>query len=285
MNKKALIFSFFVFFGIVNRLLLGISITDYSQDVNDRFSNSANFIGIDYDFSGVGISSDNKWATMISKNVFITSSHFYPSTNSTITFWETNDKNGNSAEIGVSDNYSRIGNTDIYLGVLDEALSDNYATYEISSGFDTPFSQNNQVFLLGSASSFSVGEASIYQRSSIDVEVDNNMGRAFYTFENTTDSLSDTLLETGDSGAPVFLLGDEGLMTLLGNNWAIGSTTESGQDYHNNVLTDLNSSFDLINDFVTSNAVAIPEPTTIIFVLPIVALGFFRFWRNISHKS
>ena len=267
-------------------MLWGISITDYSTQENDRFGGGGeDFIGYGYDFSGVGISSDNKWATMISGNVFITSSHYYPSTDSNITFWETNDKDSNSVEIGVSDKYYKIGSTDIYLGVLDEALPDNYSIYSISEGFQSPFGQNNQVFLLGSTSTFSVGEASVHSSSSSYQEVNNNEGQAFYTFENTNDSLDDTLLQNGDSGAPVFLFDESGLMTLLGNNWAIGSTTERGQDYYVNVFTDLSSYSDTVNDFVDLNAVAIPEPTTILGVLPIITLGFFRFLRKRSHKG
>ena len=286
MKSKSIVYYSLILLGIVHPFLWGISITNHSPEKNDRFGGGGeNFIGYRYDFSGVGISSNGRWATMISNNVFITSSHYYPSTNSNITFWETNDKDGNSVEIGVSDKYYKIGSTDIYLGVLDKALPDNYSIYSITEGFKSQFGQNNQVFLLGSSSSFSVGEARINLDSSGYQKTGSNKGQAFYTAENTSDSLADTLLRIGDSGAPVFLFDGRGSMTLLGNNWFIGSTTQNGQNYYVNVLTDLSPYSDQINNFVVRNAVAIPEPTTILGVLPIVALGFFRFWRNRSQKG
>lgn len=74
-------------------------------------------------------------------------------------------------------------------------------------------------------------------------------------------------------------------MTLLVHSFAIATLVDSQNNDvgQGNYLSDLNYYRGDIDGFI--NLHAIPEPATIIGVLPVVALGIFRFWRNRSRKS
>lgn len=168
MKSNSIITYSLILLGIANPFLWGIAITDYSEAVNDRFGGGGeNFIGYGYAFSGVGISSDSRWATMVSNNVFISSGHNYPNVNGTITFWKTNDHSGSSVTRKVLE-YEMLG--EIALGVLENPLPGDYQTYAISSDNDIyeyigryGVLTNNDVFLVGKNdnSSFAVGHAEI----------------------------------------------------------------------------------------------------------------------------
>ena len=132
-------------FALLNPLLWGLYISDYSPDKHYRFANSSQFIGSGYDFSGVGMnlsydsgSTNGLWATMISPNVFITCNHWHQGEGTTINFWADNDFS-NSVTRTSSSYGQRIGQTDLWLGTLDQALPSNYAYYDISNDFKDTF--------------------------------------------------------------------------------------------------------------------------------------------------
>ena len=117
-----------------------IVIDGYTDETNDRFTNSPSFIGNNFDglgnnldFSGVGQNAGRRWATLVSRNVIITAEHFNPR-NSVVHFYEGNDPTGSSVSRTVLRG-ERIGSTDIWLGVLNSNVPDSISAYEVASQF------------------------------------------------------------------------------------------------------------------------------------------------------
>ena len=50
-----------------NTSLLAIQIDGFSSATNDRFANNSSFVADAFDLSGVGISNNGRWATMVSE--------------------------------------------------------------------------------------------------------------------------------------------------------------------------------------------------------------------------
>jgi hypothetical protein len=69
---------------------------------------------------------------MVSPKVFLSAGHFFPANDVNVTFYTGNDPSGSSLTRAFS--YSeRIGTTDLRIGYLDQALSADYAYYDIAS--------------------------------------------------------------------------------------------------------------------------------------------------------
>lgn len=293
-----------VLLALLNPVLWGLYISDYSEDEHYRFANSDNFIGTGYNFSGVGMNlsygENGLWATMISPNVFITCEHWYPGTGTTMTFWEDNNSL-NYITRTVSDRGTRIGQTDLWLGTLDQALPSNYAYYDISNDFGDPFDQNNTVFSVGIH--HEVEDNTVVDRTefvvansqrivSPDPEEFEIQGeyigyglKSYYAF-NREDAHS----EGGDSGAPIFLFNNDELR-LLGINSGGGPILYQDKNdngvydqyidtsgYHRSYFMDLDYYNDDIDAYM--ELYSIPEPATIFGVLPVAILGLFCFLRK-----
>jgi len=258
--------------------LSALDIDDYSSATNDRFANDNSFVADAFDLSGVGRSSDGRWATLLSENVFISANHFHPSTSSTVTFFETNDPNGPSLTLGVEKG-QQIGSSDIWLGVLESPVSSgytfyDYATEDISDSIQfalSPYAGENSYMVGQSPSSFGNSTNVAVGRNILDDWFSNT------TVESTTDDAVaatndssgdpnyvqyETLAVNFDSGAPLMvdLDGDgTGPLTLVGANWFVatdGSLT--GMSYTGNHDEEIQS-------YIEANA--IPEPGTGILLL------------------
>ena len=301
---------------LLNPVLWGLYIIDYSEDEHYRFANSDKFIGSGYNFSGVGmnlsyeeniVQSNGLWATMISSNVFITCNHWYPGTGTTMTFWEDNDYSSSITRT-VSTQGTRIGETDLWLGTLDQALPSNYAYYNIPSDFEDTFDKNNTVFSVGihheivndavsDRIEFVVANSQrIFSPTPEEFYIRNDyMGygiQSFYYMGNDEDAH----LQGGDSGAPIFLF-DNNVLRLLGISSAGGPIhfyiDENGNKiydryldlsvFHESYFMDLNSYNTEINNYLALHA--IPEPATILGVLPIAIFGMFRFLRKRAEQK
>lgn len=62
---------------------------------------------------------------MVSPNVFLSAHHFYPANGLNLTFYASNDPNVSSVTRTVSHS-ERIGDSDLRIGYLDQALSGDY---------------------------------------------------------------------------------------------------------------------------------------------------------------
>lgn len=256
-------------------LLSGAILIDgYTTLGNDRFAGSTSFIGTGLDLSGVGIaeSGSGRWVTMLSSNVFITAQHYAPSNGSSVTFYETNDPVGPSLTRTIQSS-QRIGNSDLRIGVLDAALTGAYASYAFANESVSSFQQFagssfalQNAYLLGrSPSGFPVSQDIAVGRNVLDswadgVTVGGTTDDAIIAIQNSSNEnnyVSDeAFLQTGDSGAPLFVeVG--GILTIVGLNWYVGTvngTNFNGFSYLGNYDADIEAFID------ANSAVVIPEP-------------------------
>jgi hypothetical protein len=104
-----------------------------NQDIDDNRSGNQ-FIGYNFDWSGVGRSSDGKWATMIGPKHFLSANHFRPGNGTTITFFIRDFSTGAvSTDTATVVGGQRIGSTDLWIGEID-AKPAGVTTYSIFSG-------------------------------------------------------------------------------------------------------------------------------------------------------
>lgn len=106
--------------------LRALDIGDYTDDTNDRFTDSPSFIASAFDLSGVGQDTNGRWATAISRNVVLSANHFSPS--GTVSFFPGNDASAPAVERSVASG-TAVPGTDLYLAVLDADLPSSIRHY------------------------------------------------------------------------------------------------------------------------------------------------------------
>lgn len=273
-----------------------IIIDSFTTETNDRFANDGSFVLNGFDLSGLGFSSDGKWATLISDNVFISANHFHPGLGATVTFYATNDPNGASIIRTVSSG-QRIGSSDLWVGVLDSPVTSDYTNYTFltadiadATAFNSSAVHNAIGYMVGrSATSWAnpLNDVAV-GTNVVDVWVEN-ANAAGVTDDALTavyrlgvnDLTYEALVETGDSGAPLFVSNGSSLF-IAGVNWWVGSA--------NITVNSVTSSYDLsgfsyvgnydasISSFITANAV--PEPSASAALLGAFTLGFIAIRRR-----
>lgn len=222
----------------------GIEIDDFVSAENDRFANNSSFVMDGYDLSGVGLSSDGRWATLVADDVVVSSNHFHPSTSGseTVTFYQTNDPGGASATRTVVSG-QRIDSSDIWMGVLDSPLPSEYAVYTFATEdindateFTTSVYNGKNSFLFGKSGTFSGDQDMAVGRNVLDGWL-NDTSAAGTTDDAMTakndlepdDVAYEALLQPGDSGGPMFVdLNNDGSLTLVGSNWLVADVSEPG---------------------------------------------------------
>jgi hypothetical protein len=271
---KILLLSFFSLI-ILSHPLLAIQIISSTAATNDRFSNDPTFIANNLDLSGVGIDNTGRWATLVSENVFLSANHFKPSNGSVITFYATNDPAGSFITRTV-DSGQRIGDTDIWVGVLSSAVDSNYAFYDI--GLTPSIGQNS--YMVGRSvmnnddtQNFAVGR-NLLDGTSTSFAAANATGTSILATYNETGGVAyESLVQSGDSGAPMFTADLPNELTIVGTNWfvaTVGTVTSNG-------FTDLSSDRGAIQTIIAANAV--PEPTSIAMLsLASLMLITYRKW-------
>jgi hypothetical protein len=222
-----------------------LDVVGYTTTANDRFASGfptapvanidPSFVGLDYDWSGVGWSSTDgrKGFGLVSPRHYLVAAHF--GGGSVIRFQAADgtlvsgtQQNVTNTGFGLTLN----GTPDLSLGRLTAAVPSmspitRYAVLDLntSSSTNSPASYTNQSLLVygrGSSGTASprVAESSISSASSTLYENPNNG----YMISKTTTYT----LEVGDSGSPVFIPwtnpngGKE--LTIIGNNAAVDTT-------------------------------------------------------------
>ena len=177
------------------------------------------FIGEGYDWSGVGISSECNWATMISPQYFLTSRHNdTDGTDETITFYSTNVSSSALPPYEI-DNWSKvIGGSDLCLRRLTQPISEEIAFYPIHNEYRHLATYTGDIF-------FAYGVLHRVGRNVIDsldtVTEGSATGETMYYEYDTQGSPvgpDECILRGGDSGGPSFLI-HEGELSLVGIHW------------------------------------------------------------------
>ncbi len=255
-----------------------INIIGYDPQVNDRFAdrsemNDPAFHLDGYDLSGVAIANDGRWLTMLSDNVFITADHYHSPNNTSVTFYGSNDPLGSSFTTTVQSSM-QIGDTDIRVGVLNDALPVGYASYDVLN-YPNPTVQIPVQMFGRSPSSWSTSQDMTVGQNWMDgyytdlVHDGRTTDMGVTTFNETGGVPSEAQLSVGDSGAPVMVI-SEGELTIVGVNWLIGTDTSdneiSGFSYLPNYITEIDS-------YIVANSLTpVPEAASTALALGFAAL-------------
>ena len=281
--------------GLSNSLSGAIQIDGFATLANDRYANDAQFIADQFDLSGVGINSQSsqRWATMVSKNVYITADHFAPGVGSTVTFYETNDPNGAFTTRSITADREQIGATDLFVGTLNAPLGDDFSFYDFATEDIPDFSSflnssyaGANAYLVGRSptNTFPKDQQFAVGRNRLDAwfgEVDNtggstgNIGDAIGSVVQGSGDTgfvpSEAFLQPGDSGAPLFVDSGMGDLTIVGINWFTSNTEADGSGDDLNGQTYVGN-YDLeIQAFIDANPVPEPGTTGALLALGIVA--------------
>jgi hypothetical protein len=223
----------------------------------DRFANSPEFHASAYDFSGVGRDEAGRWATLIHPQVIITATHFQA--DGMITFHESNDPNGvvHSSQIIAG---TQIGNTDLYVGLLSEAMPEQIRPYAISELGDYDSDslslgdyRNEEMLLVGRSPAGVVDGVArtdfVVGRNVADIVMDlrlnGTLTEGIGFFDDTVEgdlqdprldgpnslAFGELYVQSGDSGAPTFAMRNGQLQLTglhLGNN--MGATRRYSVD-------------------------------------------------------
>lgn len=255
-----------------------------SPQTNHRFRNDPTYIAGAYDLSGVARNNgSHTWATLVSRNVFLTSRHVDLDIGDEFPFLLDNDPDG-TQYLATVDSFQRISGTDLRLGVFEDPLPSSIALYDYATeSIDTqtdaqnsPYWQEN-AFMFGLAGRFYPDDQSGEPRTT-DMATGRNVLDRWYPDTSFGGSTADawgaiynssgdanyiqyeSFLQDHDSAGPMFvdLDGvDGGPLTLTGINWLIG-TDAGGADV--SVFTYVGNYATEIQDFIDNNPV--PEPTT-----------------------
>lgn len=277
--------------------LSAIQIVGFDTLTNDRFANDETFVANQFDLSGVA--HNGRWATMISENVYVTAAHFAPGVGSNMTFYAGNDPNGSSVTRSITSDRQQIQDTDIFVGTLDSALPAGFSFFDFATEDITtttgggPGSFNASPY--SGANAYALGRSNDPNTSwptSQNMAVGRNVLNDFVLDRsvdgaNSGDSIEATddgvlgvefeaMLETGDSGAPLFVENGSGSLTIVGVNWFVstgGTEDFFGASYLGNYDED-------IQTFIDANAV--PEPATYALLIGILALGCTTLRRRLT---
>lgn len=252
-----------------------LEIDDFVSEENDRFANDPAFVMDAYDLSGVARSSDGKWATLVSRTVFASSNHFHPAADgsASITFYQTNDPNGNTVTRTVTDG-QRVGSSDLWLGVLDSPVPTGYATYDFATEdidnateFSNSVYNDENAYMFGRTGTFNADLNVGVGRNVLDGWLDDvdaagttdDALTADDEFVQVQQVMYEALLESGDSGGPLFVdLNNDGNLTLVGTNWILAS---SGPISDSSGFAYLGNYDQQVQTFIDENP--IPEPTSL----------------------
>lgn len=264
---------FFILFSAIFTLrgsLCALTIAGYNTASNDRFANNAGFLAASFDLSGVGISSDGHWATLIAPNVFLSANHYFPGNGSTLTLYKTNDPDGPSVTRTVTATKQRVGTSDLLICTLNLPVPEGYAYYSYATeSLSTPYSwflypyRNQEVYHFGrSPGSFPGNQDIGVGKNVVDYYVEDQVlespaanGPTIICEKNTSTGAIpyETIAQGGDSGAPLFWDAGGNNLRLIGVSWFITQDTET-LEYTSTGFTAVGNHSAAINTFLTTYA-------------------------------
>ncbi len=261
-----------------------IIIAGFTSATNDRFADDGSFIGSVFDWSGVGLTSGGQWGTLVSNNVFLSANHLHPSLNSSLTFYSSNDSSGASQSRTVVGG-QRIGTSDLWIGVLNSPVSPSFTSYSFISNDIADSAAFNAPSPVRGLVAYVVGKSPTAWSTTLDMAVGRNVldlwaedsqaggttGDALASLEGyTTDVAYETLLQGGDSGAPLFI-GNGSSLLLTGINWWVGKGTINAVEYDISGYSYIGNYDVEISTFINANAV--PEPSSFALITSLIALA------------
>jgi hypothetical protein len=276
---------------LCTRCQADIIVDAYTHATNDRFSNNPNFIASAFNLSGIGQSAGGFWATAISNNVVISASHLFPS--GTVYFYPGNDPSVAPVTRQITSSQI-IGQTDIWVAVLDHPLPASIATYPIANHTLSTTPSTMTTLNVASAGPYQGLNAYLFGISPFNTTIvgddrfdynDQAVGRNLISgyAENVpitnldNDSIvmywdqspspdfvmHEAFFQSGDSGGPTFV-DVSGQLVLLGTNLFAGTATINDVSTGVSGISYLGNRASEIQSFIQMNAV--PEPTSIALI-------------------
>lgn len=293
--KSALVFASSICLtwgGLLGGLSAALQVASYDANVNERLNGSANFIGAGYDWSGVGQTSDGRWVTMISDEYFISVGHYHPEAGAdNVRFYLSDSLSGGFEDYTVDTSFgiqlmTDQGLSDIWIGRLTSSISSNITTYEIFDPLANPnVLEGEDVFVVGNS-----GQGS-YQNFRVGTNVldldDGTLGVAersvsvvngwSATAIYDADVLYDTFFQSGDSGAPTFIV-NNGVLELVGVHSVAGTITLPGGDEQVSIDSLVSGYRQEILGIITP----VPEPGGVVLMLGAAATLMMRRRRSLG---
>ena len=266
----------------------------YDSDRHDRFENSSSFIGSAYEWNGIGLQSNGRWATLISPSFVISAQHNSPLDSTTIRFYETNNSGGAFVEKSIVDS-QRIGTTDLRVLQLDSAI--DTGTYQVNPVLDSTLAGavGLDLFVVGHTSAADQTTRIRVGTNTIDSVIADFNDPRLQGGLSTTDVVlydydidegrDEALVQGGDSGGPSFTVVD-GELALVGIHWFQYlddmETSGSGDSFVAGYLSEINGYLATEGESLRTVS-AVPEPSApvILTVLGLVGFG----WRRRPNSS
>ncbi|AOS84921.1 hypothetical protein BIU88_12750 [Chlorobaculum limnaeum] len=248
-----------------------MTIRNYSAARHYRFytGSDKNFIGTLYDFSGVGYSSDGRWATLVSDNYFISAYHYHPELAKTVTFNATN-KSGEIPYTYTVAGGTRIGTTDLWIGWFSTAVDSSIERYPVLTLSDNE--DYNGLVLFNYGATNRVGKNVVESICSSYCGGSTGFVAEYDYDNNDAPSVGgdETYLITGDSGAPSFTVVNSSL-SLLGIHWShTHSTAVEGASSYDSFVPEYVDEINTVLAEKTQSlqlSVPVPEPNVIWYLM------------------
>jgi hypothetical protein len=228
-------------------------INGYDADVHDRFISGTysgspvvnpNFIGSDYDFSGVGWQTNQagRSVTLISPQHFVAANHYQIPVGESVSFYNQSGELKNYIVEGYStfsiEDSGITHVSDLVVGKLTESISasDGISHYKVldaddytTDWYDINWYVDKDIYTYGTYGKAGVNKIDYFASTStmpLGSNPDNATLCAVYDTHATGDYVNEAGAQGGDSGSPSFIV-HEGELTLLGTHFAINGNTSS----------------------------------------------------------
>ena len=263
---------------------------------NDRFyiGSDKAFIGQPYDWSGVGLSSNGSWATMISPTYFVSAWHDHPVPGNTVTFYTGNSSSATSytytvGSFGYQTSASGLGGSysgsDLWLGQLTTPVAASIAKYPVEVLPSNAAYIGQTIWTYGYP--YRVGKNNIDSISVLDGVYMPETTEVMYFNYNATggQGFDECYLEGGDSGGPAFAVVN-GNLALLGtgfvnaNDLGLGSTVYDGAPSGDAFIPHYVSQLDAHMTGGEQVTVVVPEPGTLLLLGVVAATLVCCWWRG-----
>ncbi len=245
---------------------------------NDRFLDSNTFIGLPYDWSGVGLSSGGAWATMISPTYFLSANHDHPAPGSTVTFYTGNSLGSTSFTYTVDNFYYQTtyqaNGSDLCLERFTTPVDAGIAQYPV-------LTLPNDAAYLG-VTNWTYGYPNRVGKNNIDSIQDlgppelvgYGITRVMYYGYNATGGQGpdEAYVEPGDSGGPSFAVVNNSL-ALLGIHFVNDGPVYDGASSGDSFVPFYVSQLDAQMTGGQQIATVSPEPSACV-LLGFAAIGF-----------
>jgi hypothetical protein len=274
-----------------------MTLQGYRAEKHDRFyvgeAPVKAFIGDPYNWSGVGRSSDSRWATMVSDSYFLSANHYHPDTGAKIEFYSTNSPGG-SYETHTVASGVQIAGSDLWLGKLEEKVSANVAKCSILSLTQESRYDDLSLYTFGLSDKSTptqrnmrlgrnnLDPGSIHSET-LDGTTDSTTGQVYlFDYDNPPDGMGadESYLEVGDSGGPSLVTDFGGKPALVGIHWFNNEkktvpwySGDTFVPYYINAINTAMSSGEQLT--------LVPEPSTLALwsLFGMVGAGY-GWWRN-----